>query len=647
MSSGRRTSSRLRLPYRDRVTWMRDAAPVLALGLAGVAEAVAGFGADAARLTLALALALPLLVRRKHPAAALLGVTTAFVVQLPWQSARLFDATFVGFVCLLWGSYAVGRHASGTWSYLVAGGAALSGGLVIGWADQSVSSGVLGIVILAAPAWVGYSVREHVTARATLAAQAAELADSLVAAGAARALEARAQVAAEIQTALAARVGSILDATHRARALVTTRPRDAVVLVAGVEAAGREALADMRRTLGVLRDAETAPSTRPPWDDRGVQSEPASLGRWLPAGLIAVSAWEATMLGRDAGARAMVVAALLAVLMAAPTMIRRGRPVLAAALSWTAACALVSQVPVPISVVLVGMLLAGSAGVVSGGWHRVAGLVVALVGVAAVTITGGFSGVGDYLFPALLVTLAWLGGAAMRHQAVLDAEVEARTNEVRSVREVRAAAAATQERLRLARELHDVVAHHVMVMVVQAGAARRTVESGRDGADAALASVASTGDAVLEELAQLLALVDPGTRERGEGHGMGKLEELVDRVRAGGLQVDLRVIGDRRSLPGGLDLVAHRIVQESLTNVIRHAGASRARVQVTYLPDRLTLEITDDGRGLGAGPQAGLGVTGMRERAQMYGGRCKLSPSAEGGVRVRATLPLELVGEPV
>jgi signal transduction histidine kinase len=235
----------------------------------------------------------------------------------------------------------------------------------------------------------------------------------------------------------------------------------------------------------------------------------------------------------------------------------------------------------------------------------------------------------------------------MRYQAVLDAEVEARANEVRSVREVRATAAATQERLRLARELHDVVAHHVVVMVVQAGAARRTVESGRDGADTALASVASTGDAVLEELAQLLALVDPGTRGRGEGHGMGKLEELVDRVRASGLPVDLRVIGDRRSLPGGLDLVAHRIVQESLTNVIRHAGARRARVRVTYLPDRLTLEITDDGRGLGAGPQSGLGVTGMRERAQMYGGRCELSPSADGGVRVRATLPLELAGEPV
>jgi signal transduction histidine kinase len=275
-----------------------------------------------------------------------------------------------------------------------------------------------------------------------------------------------------------------------------------------------------------------------------------------------------------------------------------------------------------------------------------AGLVLALLGVVTVNVAGGFTGVGDYVFPALLVTLAWVAVIAMRHQSRLLAAGQAQADELHTRREVRVAAAAVQERIRLARDLHDVVAHHLMVMVVQAGAARRTIESGRTGAAEALTVIDRTGTEVTAELRSLLELVDPGSRRSGPAHGMAELEKLVERVRAGGLDVDLSIVGRRRSLPGGLDLVAHRIVQESLTNVIRHAEATRVRVQVGYLDDRLTIEVTDDGRGVQAGLSPGLGVTGMRERAELYGGRCELSELPAGGVRVTATLPLEPAGAP-
>ncbi len=202
--------------------------------------------------------------------------------------------------------------------------------------------------------------------------------------------------------------------------------------------------------------------------------------------------------------------------------------------------------------------------------------------------------------------------------------------------------AVAEERMRLARELHDVVAHHLVVMVVQAGAARRTLEKGRPGASEPLSDVARTGAEVLTEIRSLLDLVNPGATT-GPAHGLSELELLVDRARAGGLDVGLTVRGERRSLPG-LDLVAHRIVQESLTNVIRHAGATRADVVVAYDPARVTIEVTDDGHGLRDGAVPGLGVRGMDERAQLYGGSCELSDLPGGGARVLATLPLEPEG---
>jgi len=278
-------------------------------------------------------------------------------------------------------------------------------------------------------------------------------------------------------------------------------------------------------------------------------------------------------------------------------------------------------------------------------WDLAIWLALAAMAVVVFNLAAGFTTVADYVFPLLLVALAGVGLLAMRRQTELLAAVRRQTVELQALREAVTKAAAIQERMRLARELHDVVAHHLMVMVVQAGAARRTLESGRPGSCESLTAIGRTGAEVIGELHSLLHLVDPGA-QTGPAYGMGELELLVDRVRAGGLDVDLSIVGDRRSLPGGLDLVAHRIVQESLTNVIRHAGATRAHVLVDYGTDRLTIEVTDDGRGLTGEPATGLGLLGMRERAEMYGGYCQFRTLPAGGVRVLATLPLERRGVP-
>ncbi|QDO89567.1 sensor histidine kinase [Ornithinimicrobium ciconiae] len=272
-------------------------------------------------------------------------------------------------------------------------------------------------------------------------------------------------------------------------------------------------------------------------------------------------------------------------------------------------------------------------------WTFILGLGLAATAVVLFNLAAGFTAVADYAFPLALVALAALGVRAMQRQGEILARVRHQTVQLQALREDAARAAVVEEKTRLARELHDVVAHHLVVMVVQAGAARRALEKGRPGSAESLTAVASTGAEVLNELQSLLDLVDPGAAA-GPAHGMSELELLVDRARAGGLDVELSVLGHRRSLPGGVDLVAHRIVQESLTNVIRHAEATCVQVVITYDPDRVTIEVKDDGRGLREGTALGLGTRGMEERAQMYGGSCELSELPAGGARVLATLPL-------
>jgi signal transduction histidine kinase len=214
-------------------------------------------------------------------------------------------------------------------------------------------------------------------------------------------------------------------------------------------------------------------------------------------------------------------------------------------------------------------------------------------------------------------------------------------------RELAAREAVTAERAAIARELHDVVAHHMSVMVVQAGAARTVVNIDPAAAADALRQIEASGRTGLVEMRRLLEILKAGDRngDRAPQPGLERLDELLEGMRATGLPVEAIVEGDPRPLPPGVDLSAYRIVQEALTNTLRHASGASARVLLRYRPDALEVEVVDDGRRLAgdAGPP-GHGLMGMRERVQLFGGGFEAGPRPGGGWVVRARLPSDAQG---
>ncbi|MFI9580350.1 sensor histidine kinase [Streptomyces sp. NPDC052236] len=226
----------------------------------------------------------------------------------------------------------------------------------------------------------------------------------------------------------------------------------------------------------------------------------------------------------------------------------------------------------------------------------------------------------------------------------------------------RARRAVAEEQRRIARELHDVVAHHMSVVNVQAGMAGYVFDSAPDTARGALRAIAETSHEALGELRRMLTLLRTGPdnvrdgdrADSEEGNAgdtpyapmpdLARLGEVAERVRAAGVPVDLRIEGEPRSLAPGVQLCAYRVVQEALTNVIKHAPSASATVRVEYRPGELLVHVTDDGRrdrSLPANipPSSGLGLIGMRERARLYGGAVDVGPRAEGGFSVRLILP--------
>lgn len=221
----------------------------------------------------------------------------------------------------------------------------------------------------------------------------------------------------------------------------------------------------------------------------------------------------------------------------------------------------------------------------------------------------------------------------------------ARRARIRRDRELAADAAVAEERVRIARELHDVVAHAMSVMVVQAGAARTVAARDPAALDEALGNVEAAGRAGLTEMRRLLGVLRQGDEEPALSPqpGLADLDDLLARTRAAGLPVEAVVEGTPRPLPAGVDLSAFRIVQESLTNALRHAGDAHARVLLRYLDDVVELEIADDGLGPVAGDddRGHHGLAGMRERAGLCGGTVEAGPREGGGFVVRAVLPTE------
>jgi signal transduction histidine kinase len=349
---------------------------------------------------------------------------------------------------------------------------------------------------------------------------------------------------------------------------------------------------------------------------------------------LALTAWALAEPGAlDDPARAIVLVAM-------PVAIawRRQAPVAVLVVEVAGVVALPNRLDLPQGIAV--LIAAYSAAFYSDRRLLVAALLVAASGWALAF--GGTVRIPNGLVPLLLVAPVWLAGTAMRRREE-NAEASAERAD-RLEREQEAALRA--ERARIARELHDLVTHSVSVMVLQTGAAREIMSQDERRSRALLESVESSGRSALEELRRLLGLLSDqdGGAPLAPQPGVSEIPALIEQIRQAGISVELRVEGQSRPVSGGVAVAAYRIVQEALTNVIKHADGAPSEVVLRWSDTTLELEILDQGpRHDGAaddGP-VGRGLTGMRERAAMYGGTFEAGSARDGGYSVRASFPLE------
>jgi signal transduction histidine kinase len=271
------------------------------------------------------------------------------------------------------------------------------------------------------------------------------------------------------------------------------------------------------------------------------------------------------------------------------------------------------------------------------------GLAVVLGGTALIVSHDPTREQAEFVFAPLLFAIGWLAGYALRERAEQAEAAEARATQAEREREAAARVAVAEERARIARELHDIVAHAVSVMVLQVGAVRHKLPEALAEEGEALTGVEHAGRTALVEMRRLLAAMrsDGDEAELTPQPGLDGLDSLATEVSRAGLPVRLHVEGEPFALPRAIDLSAYRIVQEGLTNALKHAHAGRADVTVRYRSDRLELEVRDDGVGAAATDGLGHGLVGVRERVKIYGGEMTAGPANGGGFVLDARLPLE------
>jgi signal transduction histidine kinase len=357
------------------------------------------------------------------------------------------------------------------------------------------------------------------------------------------------------------------------------------------------------------------------------------------------------------GARHAVV--LLLPLVAAtviPVVFRRKYPVQAFAIAAVAGAVQVLTYSRPLGSDLALLILLYTLAAYRPRRVSVPGLGVCLVGAVvavAVWVPSSVSTLNRVLLATVIFSgtalVAWVLGDSMRYRRAYLTSLEDRAARLERERDAQAQIAAAAERARIARELHDVIAHNVSVMVVQADGASYALRSEPERAAQALTAIAQTGRQALAEMRRLLGILRSGKEQAGLAPvpGLDQLRELLDQAREAGMSVSLTLEGAIRPLPEGAELAAYRVVQESLTNTRKHGGlAAAAAVTLRYEPDGLLLQVTDDGLGAAAAADGvGHGLTGMRERVEMYGGTVQAGPLPGGGYQVTARLP-DTVAEP-
>ena len=340
------------------------------------------------------------------------------------------------------------------------------------------------------------------------------------------------------------------------------------------------------------------------------------------------------------------LAAPATALVALPLLARRRFPFVAPAATWIVAGALSfvdgRLVPFTASATIAGLAAAFLLGNLRDGAQSRVGLVVTLGGAAFVIYNEPGHTAADLVFTPILFGIGWLAGFALRERAEQAEAAEERALQAERERETAARIAVAEERARIARELHDIVAHAVSVMVLQVGAVRHKLPETLDEDRDALQGVEQAGRTALSEMRRLLgAMRDDGDSvELAPQPGLDRLDALADEVGRAGLPVRLHVEGDPFPLPRALDLSAYRIVQEGLTNSLKHARANHAEVTVRYGSDEVRIEVRDDGDGAATSDGLGHGLVGIRERVKIYGGEMNAGTAPEGGFVLSTRLPL-------
>jgi signal transduction histidine kinase len=330
-----------------------------------------------------------------------------------------------------------------------------------------------------------------------------------------------------------------------------------------------------------------------------------------------------------------------------PLFARRRFPFAAPAAYWVLATALtfVDGLLIPFigSLGVIGLATAFLLGNLRNPLKSGAGLVIVLVGIVIVVYNiPGAQSASDLVFIPLRFVVSWVAGYALRERAEQAEAAEVRAAQAEREREAAARIAVAEERARIARELHDIVAHAVSVMVLQVGAVRHKLPDALAEDRDALRGVERAGRTALAEMRRLLGAMrrDGDEAELLPQPGLDGLDSLLEEIGRAGLPVELHVDGEPFPLPRGIDLSAYRIVQEGLTNTLKHARATDADVTVRYRPDELEIEVRDNGKGTSTSDGLGHGLVGVRERVRIYGGEMTAGTATEGGFILSTRLPL-------
>jgi signal transduction histidine kinase len=628
-----------------RRSWPARADLALAVGLCvlGLLELAASGHAAVSAVGVAAA-TLPVAVRRRAPLAAATAVASWPLIEdaLGGGFGRA-STPLLGYLVM---TYTLAAHAPR--GRAIAGTALLLasvelGELLFGGAHY----GFIALVV-AVPAVSGVAVRRYRARSRQLAALTARLERELGASARLAVAEERRRIARELHDASAHAVSRMVVQAAGAERVLPSAPERARGALLAVQETGREAIAELRHTLRILR-TEDAPAPPPPAADVAAAAEtaprviawPAWADPLLALGLV----WAVDGAVLWDGSSAAIAAAVVT---GAAIVLRRRHPLGALTLAVAAEVALLAtgygdRAESPLVAILVSLYSLASAAPSRRAWVA-AVVAIGIVSVALVA-AGGADAVVEILFFCAAACAAGLAVRTSRRQAE---RLQVLAERLARERDARARLAVIDERARVARELHDSVAHAISVMVLQAGAAERVLDAAPERARAAARAIEDHGRQALGELHELLGVLgaDEDAGPRAPQPSLTRLDALIDQVGRGGLPVELHVTGDPAPLPVGLDLSAYRIIQEALTNTLKHAAATHTTVTLDYTPEALTVEILDDGAGARdrPGETAGHGLIGMRERVALYRGELHAGPRPRAGYAVRAQLPLSPIG---